>query len=88
MYEEDKCIKICECEKDCKPKRRNRCCVDVVIFTLSILLTFTIGLLVGSAISATVLGALAAFIILAVILFVLIIVRIIDLICGCCKKHC
>ncbi|MBR1802536.1 MAG: hypothetical protein IJ777_00960 [Clostridia bacterium] len=83
MYEEEnKCIIICN--KDEKQKRKNRYCVDVIIFILSILLAFTVGLMIGSLpiISTILFLALAPLIILAIILAILIITRAIERICD------
>ena len=72
MYdEENKCITVCE--KSCKPKRKCRCCIDVIIFVLSILFALTIGIILGVTLGAFITEALVALIVLAVILGILII---------------
>ena len=87
MYEENKCITICDNNCQCKSKRKNRCCIDVILYILSILLGLTIGLIIGAALSSVILGALAAIIILAVIFAILTAIRAIELACNRCKKE-
>ncbi len=87
MYEEEKCNN--NCYYNGVKQRKNRCCIDIIIFILSVLFAVTIGLIVGSipAVAAVLFTALAALIILAIILAILIIVRAIQLICNrnkCC----
>lgn len=78
MYEEEnKCITICE--KGHKPRRKDRCCVDIIIFILSIILAFTVGLLIGALTGIFIIGAFAALVVFAVILIILIIIRAIQL---------
>ncbi len=87
MYEEDKCNNNCYCNYG--KERKNRCCVDVIIFIVSILLSLTVGLIIASipVVGAVLFTALAALIILAIILVILIIIRAIQIICNrhkCC----
>ena len=92
MYEgeNNKMCNVCyeyEC-KGRKDKKERKCCVDVIIFVLSILFALTIGLIIGSipAIAAVLFAAIAALIILAIILLVLIIVRAVELKCNKCRN--
>lgn len=82
MYEEDKCNNNCY-YTGCK-QRKNKCCVDTIIFILSIALAFTIGLIIGSipVLGTIIFLAIAALIVLAIILVILIIIRIIQLVCN------
>ncbi len=87
MYEEEKCNNNCY-YNGCK-QRKNRCCIDLIVFVISILFALTIGLIIAAipAVGAVLFTAIAALIILAIILFILIIIRIIALICNrykCC----
>ena len=87
MYEEEKCNNTCY-YITCK-ERKNRCCIDVIIFIVSILLALTVGLIIASipVIGEILLTAIAALIVLAIILIILIIIRVIQLICNrhkCC----
>lgn len=88
MYEEDKCNNNCY-YTGCK-QRKNGCCVDAIIFILSIALALTVGLIIGSipVISIILFLAIAALIVLAVILAILIIIRIIQLVCNRNNKKC
>ena len=72
---------------ECKMKDK-KCCIDIIIFIISILLALTIGLIIGSLpiIGIILLIALPALIVLAVILLLLIFIRIIELKCDCNNK--
>ena len=73
-------------ERDnCCPKYK-KCCVDVVIFILSILFAFVIGVIIGAVTGLFAALGLGAFVTLAVILGVLIIIRILMLACLGIKK--
>lgn len=93
MYEQDnnKMCNVCyeyEC-KGRKDKGQRKCCIDVIIFVLSILLALTVGLIIGSipAVATVLFEALATLIILAIILLVLIILRAVELVCDRCKNN-
>lgn len=92
MYEQDnnKMCNVCyEYECKGKDKGKTKCCIDVIIFVLSILLALTAGLIIGSipAVGEVLFGAIAALIILAITLLVLIIVRAVELVCDRCKSN-
>lgn len=71
-------------ENNCR--RAFRCCIDIVIFIISILLTFVIGVLVGGATElATVIGT-GGFIVLITVFVLFIIIRVVQLLC--CKIKC
>ena len=70
---------------NCCPKLK-KCCVDVVIFILSILFTFVIGVIIGAVTGLFTALGLGAFVTLAVILGILIIIRIVMLACFETKK--
>ena len=73
-------------ERDnCCPKYK-KCCVDVVIFILSILFAFVIGVIIGAVTGLFAALGLGAFVTLAVILGLLIIIRIVMLACLGIKK--
>ena len=63
-----------------------RCCVDVVIFILSILFSLIIGIIIGAVTGIYATLGIGAFVTSAVILGVLIIIRIIMLLCFELKK--
>lgn len=69
-------------------RKERRCCVDVIIFVLSVLLALTIGLIVGAipAVAAIIAMATPALIVLAIILTLGIILRAVELKCN--KNHC
>lgn len=77
MFEEYKC-----------EEKKNRCCVDLIIFILSVLFAFVVGMIVGAFIGIIVLLNLDSFIVVAVILAILILIRTITLICCKQKKCC
>ncbi len=72
----------CECK--IKTRKQRKCCIDVVIFILSVLFALTLGLIIGSipAVATVLFAALAALIVLAVVFLIGIIVRIIELVCS------
>ena len=71
-------------ENNCR--RAFRCCIDIVIFIISILLTFVIGVLVGGATElATVIGT-GGFIVLITVFVLFIIIRVVQFLC--CKIKC
>lgn len=76
----------CECK--IKQRKNRKCCIDLIIFVLSILLALTLGLIIGSipAVAVILFAALAALIVLAVVFVIGIIVRIIEL--NCKNKNC
>lgn len=75
----------------CKPKKKaKKCCVDLVIFIVSILLAFTVGLLIGiiPILGTILLLASPAIIVLAIVFLVWIIIRAIELKCDKkCKEQ-
>ena len=74
------------CFKREKNKKR-RCCIDLVIFVISILLAFGIGLIIGALTGLVTFLGIGAIVLFLVTLLVLLIIRIIMLIC-CKKKEC
>lgn len=73
-------------ERDNCCQKYKKCCVDVVIFILSILFAFVIGVIIGAVTGLFAALGLGAFVTLAVILGVLIIIRIVMLACLGIKK--
>lgn len=67
--------------------RKRRCCIDLVIFIISILLTFGIGLIIGAFTDFVSFLGIGAIVLFLTTLLVLLIIRIIMLIC-CKKKDC
>lgn len=74
------------CFKREKNKKR-RCCIDLVIFVISLLLAFGIGLIIGALTGLVTFLGIGAIVLFLVTLLVLLIIRIIMLIC-CKKKDC
>ena len=74
------------CFKREKNKKR-RCCIDLVIFIVSILLAFGIGLIIGALTTLVTFLGIGAIVLFLVTLLILLIIRIIMLIC-CKKKEC
>lgn len=68
----------------CEKNKSKKCCIDIVIYILSIIFTFLLGVVIGAVTTIYEVLGLGAFVALLVILFILIIIRIIALIC--CKK--
>ena len=75
------------CFKREKDKKRRRCCIDLVIFVVSILLAFGIGLIIGALTGLVTFLGIGAIVLFLVTLLILLIIRIIMLIC-CKKKDC
>lgn len=73
-------------ENDCGYKK-NKCCIDLIIFILSILAAVVVGLLIGAFTGIIVLLNLGTIIAVLAILILLIILRIINLICNKEKKN-
>lgn len=67
--------------------RKRRCCIDLVIFIVSILLTFGIGLIIGALTDFVSFLGIGAIVLFLTTLLILLIIRIIMLIC-CKKKDC
>ena len=74
------------CFKREKNKKR-RCCIDLVIFVVSILLAFGIGLIIGALTTLVTFLGIGAIVLFLVTLLILLIIRIIMLICYK-KKDC
>lgn len=74
------------CFKREKNKKR-RCCIDLVIFVISVLLAFGIGLIIGALTTLVAFLGIGAIVLFLVTLVILLIIRIIMLIC-CKKKDC
>lgn len=74
-----------ERNNNCCPKFK-KCCVDVVIFILSILFAFVIGIIIEAETGLFAALGLGAFVTLAVILGVLVIIRIVMLACFGIRK--
>lgn len=63
-----------------------KCCIDVVIFVLSILFALVLGIIIGAVTDLFAILGLGAFVAVAVLLGVLILVRVVMLIC--CRRYC
>lgn len=70
---------VCE-KKECCRKDKKRCCIDLIVFIISLALVFSVGLLVGALTSIVILISLPAIIVLIAVLVLLLIIRIIMLI--------
>ena len=66
-------------------KNRIICCIDTIIYVLSIIFTFVIGIIIGAFTSLATILTIGALIVLAVVLLILIIIRIIAI---ACKRKC
>lgn len=67
--------------------KKSRCCIDLVIFVISILLAFGIGVVIGALTGLVTFLGIGAIVLFLVTLLILLIIRIIMLIC-CKKKEC
>ena len=89
MYEQDnKNYSLCqECEKN--NRKQKKCCIDVIIFVLSILFALNLGLIIASipAVAPVLFGLIATLIILGINLLVLIIIREVEKVCDKCQKN-
>jgi len=74
------------CFKREKNKKR-KCCIDLVIFVISVLLAFGIGVIIGALTGLVAFLGIGAIVLFLVTLLILLIIRIIMLIC-CKKKDC
>ena len=74
------------CFKREKNKKR-KCCIDLVIFVISVLLAFGIGVIIGALTGLVAFLGIGAIVLFLVTLLILLIIRIIMLIC-CKKKEC
>ena len=70
----------------CEKNKSKKCCIDVVIFILSVIFAFALGVVIGAVTGLFAALGLGAFIAILVILAVLIITRIIML--ACCNRKC
>ena len=70
-----------------REKNKRRCCIDLVIFVISILLAFGIGVIIGALTGLVTFLGIGAIVLFLVTLLILLIIRIIMLIC-CKKKEC
>jgi len=69
-------------------ERNRRCCIDLVIFVISILLAFGIGLIVGALTGVVSFLGIGAIVLFLVTLLILLIIRIIMLICCGRQNKC
>lgn len=70
-----------------KKDKKRRCCMDIAIFILVILVAFVIGLIIGTLTDLISLLGLGAVILFLVTLVILLIIEVIMLIC-CRRKNC
>lgn len=71
-----------------KKDKKRKCCIDLVIFIISILLAFVVGLLIGSLTGLVTFLGIGAIVLFIATLLIFLIIRIIMIICGkgnCCK---
>ena len=68
-------------------RKTKRCCIDIVIFILSLVFTFIIGIIIGANTGILDALGLGAFVAFAVLVGILIVIRIIMLACFGCKKE-
>ncbi len=68
-------------------RRLFRCCIDVVVFIISILLAFVVGVLIGGLTELVTIIGIGGFITLITIFVLLIIIRIVQSLC-CRIKNC
>lgn len=71
-----------------KKDKKRKCCMDLVIFVISILLTFAIGLIIGALTGLASFLGIGAIVLFLVTLLVLLAIRIIMLICNKKKSCC
>ena len=69
-----------------KKDKKRGCCMDLVIFIISILITFVVGLLIGSLTGFVDFLGIGALVLFVATLAIILIVRIIMLLC--CNKCC
>lgn len=76
MFEENKCC-----------QRNKKCCVDIIIFILSVVFAFIIGIIIGATTGIFDALGVGAFVAFAILVGILIVIRIIMLTCFGCKKE-
>ena len=69
----------------CKKERKTKCCIDLIIFIISILITFVAGLLVGALTELVATLGNGAIIVFLSTLVLLLIIRVITILCS--KKN-
>lgn len=70
-----------------KKDKKRRCCVDLVIFIISILITLVLGIVVGALTNLVPFLGIGAVVVLLAILLILLLIRIIMLACNK-KENC
>jgi len=71
-----------------KKDKRRKCCIDLVIFIISILVSFVAGLLIGSLTGFVEFLGTGAIVLFVTTLFLILLIRIIIMLCEnkkCCK---
>lgn len=69
-----------------KKDKKRKCCIDLVIFIISILLTFGIGLIIGNLTGLVTFLGIGAIVLFLSTLLLILIIRIIMIICN--KRKC
>ena len=73
---------------NCRKKETARCCIDLILGVLILLLSFTVGLIIGALTGLLAFLGIGAVVVLLVLLVILIIIRIIMLACRENRKCC
>jgi len=73
---------------NCRKKETTRCCIDLILGVLILLLSFTVGLIIGALTGLLAFLGIGAVVVLLVLLVILIIIRIIMLACKENRKCC
>ena len=73
---------------NCRKRENRRCCIDLILVVLLILLAFAFGLLIGALTSLIIFLGIGSLITFIAVLILLIIIRIIMLICKENRRCC
>ncbi len=69
-----------------KKDKKRKCCIDLVIFIISILIAFVVGLIIGNLTGLVTFLGIGAIVLFLATLLLILIVRIIIMICN--KRKC
>ena len=70
----------------CFKRNKRRCCMDLIIFILSVVIAFIIGLIIGNLTTLVTFLGIGAIVLFLATLLIILIVRIIMMIC--CRNKC
>lgn len=69
-------------EKCTENRPRKKCCIDLIVVILSVILAFSVGGIIGAFSAGIILENLVAIIVLPIVITILLVIRIIMLLCN------